>query len=258
MISELEIKTKLLQLTRTKTRIPMEELHKELPLPRERLHIFLTELSDGGILHFNDGLIEQDSIQRLTLAEELIRKGRDPELVSRLLLWQEFEEFIETALDRNEYCARKHIVFKSSLGKREIDILAWNNLWILVIDCKHWSRNLSHARLRAAAEAQAERARALAHRPDILMKRGVRRLDVPLIPVIISLSETRKHVIEGIPIVTVSRFASFLHEASPYDPSFKTFTVMQEPTQRSILSILSNQTHNRSPNLAPGRDRREP
>ncbi|MGA2784117.1 MAG: restriction endonuclease [Candidatus Bathyarchaeia archaeon] len=240
MISKFGIK--LLKLTRTRRRISIAKLQKELPLTEEELHAFLTQLREKGLLSFSADVVEQNSTQRLTLAEELIRNGRDSHLVSQQLLWQEFEDFIEAALYKNGYSAARHIVFNTHLGRREIDVLAWNDVWILAVDCKHWSRNLTHARMRNAAKAQAQRADALAAKPHILQRQGIRRLDAPLVPLILSLGETRENIIDGIPIVAISEFASFLHEASPYDSSFKTFTVKHEPTQRTLPSLISNQS----------------
>jgi Holliday junction resolvase len=215
-------------------------------------------LRDKGLLSFSKEVVEQNSTQRLALAEKLIRDGRDSRLVSQQLLWQEFEDFIETALYTNGYRATRHVVFNSHLGRREVDVLAWNDVWILVIDCKHWSRNLTRARLRDAAKAQAQRADALAAKPHILQRHGIRRLDAPLVPLILSLGESRENIIDGIPIVAISEFASFLHEASPYDSSFKTFTVKHEPAQRTLPSLIHSHKHDRRPNLPQGKDRQRP
>ena len=256
MISELGIK--LLKLTRTRRRLSISKLQNELRLTEDELSIFLVQLRDEGLLSFSKDVMEQNSTQRLALAEKLIRDGRDSRLVSQQLLWQEFEDFIETALYTNGYHAKRHVIFNSRLGRREVDVLAWNDAWILVIDCKHWSRNLTHARLRDAAKAQAQRAEALAAKPHILQRHGIRGPDTPLVPLILSLGEARESIIDGIPIVAISEFASFLHEASPYDSSFKTFRIKQEPTQRTLLSIISNHKHDRRPNLPQGKDRERP
>jgi Holliday junction resolvase-like predicted endonuclease len=212
----------------------IEEFRNQLSQYGLDLHETLAELHEGGFLNFNDLFLEQSTLQRIMLAEHLIRRGRDPQLISSLLLWQEFEDFIETALSRNAYHAVKRFVFKSRLGRREIDILAWNEMWILVIDCKHWSRNLTKSRMRHVAAAQAQRANALAGRPELLQNEGVARLDLPMVPVILSLVESSDQIVKGVPIVAVSKFASFLHEFSPYDAALKTFTIRREPTQRSL------------------------
>jgi hypothetical protein len=253
-----EIGIKLLKLTRAKGGVSISELQKELRLTEEELRNLLARLRDEDFLSFSAEAAEQNSAQRLLMAEALIRNGLDSQVVSKQLLWQEFEEFIEVALYRNAYTAKKHVVFTGPLGRREVDVMAWNDVWILVIDCKHWSRNLTTARLRYAAEAQAQRASALAAKPRTLIMQGIRRLDLPLVPLVICLGESRERVIDGIPIVAVSEFASFLHEASPYDPSIKTFTVGRQPAQRTLASMLSNLKHDRRPNLAQATDRRRP
>jgi len=230
----LDFEIKLLQLTRDRQRVMIEEFQNQLSQYGFDLQETLAALNAEGFLSFNDLFLEQTTLQRIMLAEHLIRRGRDPQLISSLLLWQEFEEFIETALSRNAYHAVKRFIFKSRLGRREIDILAWNEMWILAIDCKHWSRNLTKSRMRHVAAAQAQRARALAGRPELLEREGVTRLDLPMVPIILSLVDPRDQIVEGVPIVAVSKFASFLHEISPYDASLKTFTIKREPAQSSL------------------------
>lgn len=233
----MDFEIKLLELTRDRQRLMIEEFRTQLSQYPLEFQQNLAELHEGGFLNFDDLFLEQTTLQRIMLAEHLVRRGRDPQFISSLLMWQEFEEFIEAVLSRNAYHAVKHFVFKSRLGRREIDILAWNEAWIIAIDCKHWSRNLTQSRMKHAAAAQAQRANALAGRPELLQRRGVACLELPLMPVILSLVDPHDQIVDGVPIVAVSKFASFLHEVSPYDASLKTYAVRPESTQRSLQSF---------------------
>jgi len=234
MATDLEIK--LLELTKTHKRTTVRNLALELRVDDKRVQKRLVSLRDAGFVNWIDGIVEQDSLQRMMLAQELIQEGRDPQRVSRFLVWQEFEEFVERALIGNGYRAVRHFVFKSRLGRREIDILAWNDVWILAIDCKHWATQLAHSRIKNSAHAQKERTCALAQRADLLQRRGIKSMDLPLIAVILVLGEPRDRVIEGVPIVPLAKFPSFLHEGSPYEPDIAITHVSQESKQTTLLS----------------------
>ena len=247
MVTDLEIK--LLELTKSRKRTKVMDLAPGLRASDRSIEKRLASLRDAGFVNWIDGNLEQDSLQRMMLAQKLIQEGRDPERVSRSLVWQEFEEFVEDALIRNGYRAVRHFVFKTRLGRREIDILAWNNVWILVIDCKHWATRLAHSRIRNSARAQMQRACELARRVDLLRRCGIRSMDLPLIAVILVLGEPHDHVIEGVPIVPLAKFASFLHEGSPYEREIALTYVSREPTQTSLLQSTSTPKKDRSPNL---------
>jgi len=245
MVTRLELK--LLHLTNRQKRISVDDLPKEMQT--ESIDLELHSLKERGILNLSHGFLEVSSRQRVMLAEELVRSGQDAQKVSRLLAWQEFEEFVEAALDQSGFQSVRHLVFKSKLGRHEIDVLAWSDAWILTIDCKHWSRTLVHSRMKSAAEAQLERARALAERPEIMQRHGVPRIDLPLVPVILTLGEPADRFIGGVPIVGLSRFSSFLQEASPYTNGILIVQVHTRLKQTSLSSHIHPQKRNRMPNL---------
>lgn len=228
------LETKLLQLTKRQMRISLEEVRKETGTGdlEEQLQSF----QERGLLSVNRDFLEVTPRQRVMLAESLIRTGRDVQQVSRLLAWQEFEEFVETALDQSGYKSLRHVIFKSKVGRREIDVIAWNDVWILAVDCKHWAGNLAYSRMKSAAEAQVERVRALVDRPEIMKRRGVSRIELPLLPLILTLGEPRDRLIVGVPIVGLSKFESFLQEASPYTDGLLTLHVQTVSKQSSLTS----------------------
>ena len=229
--------TKLLQLTKLQMRISIGDLRKEMGA--ESIGDELQSLKERGFVSLNNESLELNSRQRIMLAEALVRTGQDVQQISRLLAWQEFEEFLESALDQSGFKSIRHLVFKSKVGRREIDIIAWNDVWILVVDCKHWSGALPRSRMKKAAEAQTQRVRALTERPEIMQRRGISRLDLPLVPLILTLGEPRERLIEGVPIVGLSTFSSFLQEASPYTDGFLTLRVQTRSKQSSLLSYSS-------------------
>jgi Holliday junction resolvase-like predicted endonuclease len=226
---------KLLELTRTRRRIRLEELAEQLHTKVEKLDDKMRDLVERRLISSDKGLVEMDAGQRMRLAERLIHDGCDPQKVSRFLEWQEFEEFAAESLEQNGFRTVKHLVFKGKVGRREIDLLAWNDTFLLAIDCKHWLRGLSPSRARKVAEAQAERADALAERSDILKKHDVSNVEKRLVmPVIFCLSDPRERMVDGIPIVAVSKLISFLYGVSPVDERLRMIPV-RTPLGQSLL-----------------------
>ena len=196
----------------------------------------MEKLAEGKLVNSHEGLVEMDTSQRMRLAERLVHQGYDPQKVSRTLDWKEFEEFAAESLEQNGFRTTRHVVFKSRIGRREIDLLAWNDSLILVIDCKHWQRGLSHSRARQVTQAQVERTEALAERSDLLKGRGVRYPENRfLMPTILCLSEPREGIVDRVPIVAVSKLISFLYGVSPVDESLKRIPVNPQTGQSTLI-----------------------
>ena len=176
-----------------------------------------------------------DEVQRVKLAEQLIHGGKDPEKVSRLLGWHEFEAFVQHILFENGFQTQKHFIFKTRAGRREIDVLAWNDTFTLAVDCKHWRSGLSTGRMRKAAQAQIERASSLARRPELLHRLNV---DNPerrrITPVILALGELHERLVDGVPVVPVSKLVSFLYGLSPIDDNVKRLKVPEHGPQSRL------------------------
>ena len=180
----------------------------------------IEHLRETGVISIANGFLSMDVSQRMVLAERLIHDGRDPARVSRVLEWQEFENFANDTLIENGFRTVKHFIFKTSLGRREIDILAWNDNFVLAIDCKHWVRGISGRQMKLAAQAQTERVRALAKRPELLARAKIGRLARrSIMPVILTLGNASNRSPDGVPIVPVSKLMNFLYGLSPVDDS---------------------------------------
>ena len=213
---------KLLELSKQNRRLTLEKLAQELHAAPSTISQSVERLSKDGFVSFDEILLELDDEQRIKLAQELVHSGRDPQIVSRYLDWQEFEDFAVRSLEENGFNAKKHVTFKTRKGRREIDILAWNDNLILALDCKHWLRGGSAARMKTVGEAQFERAKALADRPELLTKLGIpNSTGRSILPMIFALGEPRQTVVNGIPIVSVPKLVSFLYGISPVDESFR-------------------------------------
>ena len=54
--------------------------------------------------------------------------------------WKYFEDFIKTIFETHNFKVKKHVRFKGK-KKREIDILAWNDFFVFIIECKRWKKH---------------------------------------------------------------------------------------------------------------------
>jgi Holliday junction resolvase-like predicted endonuclease len=222
---------KILELTKGKHRIALQDLAQQLNTRPEKLGI-IDDLAKKGLIHRNRQSLEVDDEQRLLLATRLVHSGCDPQKVSRFLEWQEFETFAAKSLEENGFRTVKHLVFKSKLGRREIDLLAWNDTFLMAIDCKHWLHRLSQSTSVAVARAQSERAEALAGRIELLQRHGIRAAEGRhLMPVILCMVEPRDTIVDGVPIVAVSKLISFLYGISPIDEELRKIPVKSEESQ---------------------------
>jgi len=231
-----ELEIKLLELTKRGRRLAIGELADALHTDARNIESKVQALSRQGFVASSGGLIEAETGQRMKLAELLIQTGHDPHHIARHLEWQEFEDFAEKSLRRNGFQTVKHLVFKTRKGRREIDLLAWNDNFVLAIDCKHWRRGISPSSARAAAAAQIERVVALSGRPDILTKNGLEnRINRKILPVIFALCDSRERIVEGVPVVAVRKLVSFLYGLSPVDSTLRMIPVKPQPEQMLLL-----------------------
>ena len=80
--------------------------------------------------------------------------------------------------------------------------------------------------MRDAAGAQIERVVLLANRPDLLKRLNVGHAERrSIIPVILALGDLREPIVEGVPIVSVSKLLSFIYGVSPIDDSMRRIQV---------------------------------
>jgi hypothetical protein len=221
-----DLQIKLLELTRDGRVVSLDELAHDLQAARTTLISQAEDLRSKGLANYHHGRFDLDTHQRIMLAEELIHAGRDPQIVSRFLEWQEFEHFAVLTFEDYGFSVVKHLVFKTRFGRREIDLLAWNDIFLFAVDCKHWLRGLFTSRISAAVRAQVKRSEALAGKPELLVKFGITHLDRRrIVPMIFTLGDPRQTFVDKVPVVSVLRLMSFLHGISPVDESFRSFPV---------------------------------
>jgi hypothetical protein len=225
----------LLKLTGHGNAVNFEEFVAQTRQPKFA-QIILNGLIDSGLVSISDGFLRMNMSQRMMIAERMIHEGQNPTKVSRFLEWQEFEGFTNTVLNENGFQTIKHFVFKTAAGRREIDVLSWNDTFILAIDCKHWLRGLTGRRIELVAEAQTERVRALAKRPERLARAKIGNVsERSIIPMILTLCNASIGIVNGVPIVPVSSLVNFLYGISPIDDSILRVAIETHAMQSRLL-----------------------
>lgn len=187
----------------------------------------LFDLASKGLVETLHGRVTTSSRQRVDLAMTALREGADLESVCKHLTWTEFEEVAVIALEANRFSTRKHLRFRSTKGRFEIDVLGFLEPTIVSVDCKHWKRSWQRAATARMAEAQLLRTRELAK----LLSDLKERLDISrwkkakLMPVVLTLSDTPFKVHSGVPVVAVHRFQNFLSDLPSYEESLVTINI---------------------------------
>jgi Holliday junction resolvase-like predicted endonuclease len=191
-----------------------ESINKDANLPTVSARKLLRKLQNERLLYLNRSNVEVSSVQRLKLALSAMRLGADPERVSRLLKWQEFEAVSSVALEQNGYSVTRNLHFKNGEKRWEIDVVGSRKPLVVCIDCKHWQRGLRASALRKIVEEQVERTCALVQAlPSLSTKMecaswGQSRL----IPVVLSLTTGETKFLNDVPVVSILQLQDFLNQ----------------------------------------------
>jgi Holliday junction resolvase-like predicted endonuclease len=224
MVVERDLLMSLLKLTKDGS-VLVERVKKDAKTTSNIARKLLEKLQDEGMVYLKQDTVEADSYSRLKLAVKAASMGADVEHVSNLLRWQEFEEITAIALERNGYIVAKNVRFKHASRRWEIDIVGCKKPLALCIDCKHWHRGTSPSTLRRIAEAQVERARALAESlPNVSLEIECAKWDkAKFVPAILVLVPVSFKFYDKVPIVPVLQLQDFLSQLPAYTESLKYF-----------------------------------
>jgi hypothetical protein len=99
-----------------------------------------------------------------------------------------------------------------------VDLIGIRKPLLLLIDCKHWKHGYMRSKFLKAIDNQHIRAQAFA----AYLKRNVNLKGFTIkpgkyfiLPVLVSLTDPFKNILNGIPIVSVIKFKDFLKHISP-------------------------------------------
>ena len=148
---------------------------------------------------------------RMKLAMLALQRGCDIESISKSISWKDFEALTSEILGLYGYMTKTNIRL-SKPSRIEIDVIGINNNKLAIVaDCKHWKR-YSLSSISSYAEKQIERTKILSR-----AKRRTKQDNIAhAIPIILTLYSVDVEFIDGVPIVPISKFKSFIENVSLY------------------------------------------
>jgi hypothetical protein len=150
---------------------------------------------------------------RMKLAVLALRSGTDIEMISKCVSWQDFEAFASHLLNLSGYIAECNLNF-SKPSRMQIDVVGINydSQLAIVVDCKHWKRN-NLASISSYARKQAQRTSVLL----LQIRKKVSRA----IPIILTLYPMDIRLVDGVPVVPIVKFNSFIKDVPLYISKIK-------------------------------------
>ena len=214
-----------------------------LRLSRERNRVQITDVASSARVTdsfakrvLTDALIENDNDWislsprfRISLALDIARAGRLSDS-ARVLTWQEFEKFAEECLREAGFQTEKNVRVRGDGRAWQIDVVGVRGDLVVTVDCKHWNTPSYFSRFRLAAEHQRTATLHLLASPVAKMVQGNKERQA--LPVILTLSEPRGQLSEGVVLVSVEKLPSFLSGVTPYDENL--------PLISSSLAVVEN------------------
>jgi len=135
----------------------------------------------------------------LQLGLLLIKHGFPIDDISATLSWRDFEGLTAEILNHNDFAVIKNMILTKP--RMEIDVVGIKLGIAILIDCKHWKQYGGSA-LKTAVKKQIERT-----------KQYVAKTQGSIaVPVIVTLYKDKIDFIEGVPIVPIFQFNSFIDD----------------------------------------------
>lgn len=131
---------------------------------------------------------------RLDAGIVLIERGLPIHDIARRLDWRDFEGLTGRILESEGFDVQYNLIMKRP--RLEIDVIGIRMNIALLIDCKHWQRDVPHS----VAVRQTRRA----ERWSTLYRMNA-------VPVIVTIHQEH-YVVSGVPIVPIAKFRSFTEE----------------------------------------------
>jgi len=191
-----------------------EIIARDANVPVQVTNNLLMGLREIGLIEYENELIEVSSNQRVKLAIHAINQGTDIERVCNVLEWIEFENFVATAFEKNNFTVKRRFRFKAAQRRWEIDVLAYSEPIIVCVDCKRWRRGWGNSAITKVAALQAQRTEVLAGALHFLQQKiGLNRWkQATLLPAILSLFPGPVKFYNKVPVVPILQLQNFVDE----------------------------------------------
>lgn len=158
-----------------------------------------------GQLSEKDRTISFSRSDKIWITLIAIRRGCDIQECSRLLSWQDFESLTSQILGHFEYDTKVNIVLTKP--RCQLDVIAIKKDFLISIDCKHW-KNYSKSAIMPYVDKQIIRTRNYLRNNNKIKK---------ALPMLLTLYDSNFKFINGIPIVPISFFKSFIFEFESFN-----------------------------------------
>jgi len=136
---------------------------------------------------------------KLKAAIELIKIGFPIDEIAIALSWKNFEGLVGEILSLKDFAIIKNLILTKP--RMEIDVIGIRLGIALLIDCKHWKR-YSNSALTSAVKKQIERTKHyISKTPGAIA-----------VPIIVTLYQDKLDFINGVPLVPIFQFPSFIDE----------------------------------------------
>ncbi|NWF96762.1 MAG: hypothetical protein HXY34_11530 [Candidatus Thorarchaeota archaeon] len=168
-----------------------------------------------------NGVWQLDRRQRVELAKRAVSCGAQIDTVVGTLSWKDFERFIAGVLEENNYKCIESFRRRgdSDTEGMEIDVVGVLGRRVVSVDAKMWGvRSGKTGALRTAAQRQASRTeRLVTMLPRIAERLGISGGTYHLYPVLVTWLIEDVEIADGVPIVPVFKFNSFILDIEMYD-----------------------------------------
>jgi hypothetical protein len=145
---------------------------------------------------------------KMKLAVLALQRGCDIEGISKSINWKDFEALTSEILSLYGYRCRTNIRL-SKPRRIEIDVVGINHKLAIVADCKHW-RRYSPLSISSYVEKQTKRTIILLKTKGITKQYSIAHA----IPIILTLYSMNVEFIDGVPIVPIHKFGSFIQDVT--------------------------------------------
>lgn len=151
------------------------------------------------------GMDVGDLLSPVCVGYALLKMGAQPDEISRLLSWREFEQLSAALLKASGYSVQENVVLTKP--RAQLDVVGTGPSLLLSVDCKHYLRGNGPSALVRFARDQLKRGALLRNKIDDPR---------PIASVILSMSEPEGKFVEGVAVVPIRTLRSFLTTIDSY------------------------------------------
>jgi len=190
-------------------RLSLDEFALATGLGNNVSNELLAFLARNGVGVLDPDHVDFEPLDRMRAAILAVRIGAGLEELSRVLDWKDFEVLAAKMLEASGYTT--HHAFRLRKPRAEVDVIGIRDGLALLVDCKHWKR-ASPSELRRFASMQTERAQAFVG----ANKKIGNEIVLKAVPAILTLHSESVDFADGVPVIPVTKFRSFLNEMPGY------------------------------------------